>query len=523
MAMLAPSAASGYLVTPPKSLGELTASADLVVKARVVSDVPVTDGWFEPVQGFEPHEALLAVVSVIKGAPQSKPIRFRHYAPAQGGGPAWYEPPNVTFTLQRTYLVFASDAGGGVYRQLTKTPSMKHGEGVLLAGDGRPHRGKTITEAAWAELAALLASKAADDQTTAIRELDERSGGRGSSLADFARRPVLDLLRPMIATSTGDVQAEVVGAFGAHSPYTNDADAPFFFAGIGKGVIGGLSPRPIVRNTDAEVALQELTALADGSGSAEARARAIRALGRVAPPPPAGAAHAAAILRWFKDPEPRVRRAATLLAADTADATVINAAATDAPEAVRHGAARACGFAQDTALLPTLGALLHDAAQSVRTAAALSLLSFSPDDAGPVLSANLASDYRPLFINALARKDPSHHLTELAEVIEKDLRAADWWGGTIPSGDSWSILFDWVKKQPTTDLQQHKRDRSLDALEKLRWFGSSEPRNLYALYLLRGLDARAKRFRAACKSSVPFDMEDFFDQADKSPGTYVQP
>jgi hypothetical protein len=421
---------------------------------------------------------------------------------------------SIALTVRRTYLVFASYAVGGFYRQLTKSPSMKDGEGVMLADDDKPHRGKTVTEAAWAELTALLASSAPEDVTTAIQELDERSGGRRSGLTEYARKPVLDLLRPMIATTTGPLQGEVIAVFGTNSPYTRDRDVPWWLAGTGKGLVSGLTPRPAVKNTDADVAVRELTAIADDKLPAERRALAIRALGRSTPQ------HAAAIARWINDPEPLVRCAAVLLAADVPDAKLITAAAADPSNIVRRGAAHAMGFAQLPALLPTLGLLLRDPALEVRTAAALSLLSFSVDDAGPVLKQSLSSDYRPLFINALARKDPALYLSELAEVIEKDLRAVDFWGGSIPSGDSWRTLFDYVKKQPAADLAQKKLDRSLDALEKLHWFGSSEPQSLYALYVVRGLHARAKSFRAAVKKSAPFDMSSYFDRVDKNPATY---
>jgi hypothetical protein len=55
----------------------------------------------------------------------------------------------------------------------------------------------------------------------------------------------------------------------------------------------------------------------------------------------------------------------------------------------------------------------------------------------------------------------------------------------------------------------------------MAWFSSSEPRDLYALYLRRGLPARAKRFRDAVKKASSFDMDYYFDMADKNPATYV--
>jgi hypothetical protein len=413
-------------VTPLKSLDELAKSADLIVKGTVASDLPVKDAWFDHVQGFEAREAQLAVVSVIKGSASTGNVRFRHYAPTPGA--VLYDPLHANLAVRRTYLVFASDAGGGFYRQLTTTPSVKPGEGVILAGDDEPHRGKTAAEAVWAELTSLLASKSPDEVLDAIHGLDERSGGRMSGLSDFARRPVLDLLRPLIPATTGQVQATALIVFGAQSPYTDDGAVPFFLAAIGGGIGRGLAPRPTVNKTDADVAAPEITAVADGNGPAERRALAIRVLGRSA------SAKAAPIARWSADPDPIVRCAAVLLAADAPDTKLIAAAATDPSAIVRDGAARAIGFAHEVSLIPTLDALLRDRVVKVRTAAALNLLSFSPDDAGAVMKAHLGSDYRSLFVNALALRAPASYLVELADVIEKDLTPPDWGGGPRPGG-----------------------------------------------------------------------------------------
>jgi hypothetical protein len=510
---LAPAPAPSYLVSPADSLATLTLNADLVVKGTVLSDVPVKDASFEPTPGYEARETELAVVSVIKGSASGK-VRFRHYAPAKGG---WrYTPPNVAFTLKRTYVVFASNAGHGVYRQLTTNSSMKQDQDAILAGDDKPHRGTSITEIVWAELVTLLGSKAPDDEIAAIHELDERSGGRLSGLKDFARKPVADVLRPLLPATTGQVRTELLTVFGTFSPYMEERDVPYWLAGLGKGVISGLGARSVVKNTDAEVAVQELTAIADGAGPVEQRALAIRALGRSTP------RHGAGLARWSKDPEPLIRNAAVLLAADVPDLKLITAAAADPSEIVRQGAAHAIGFSQNVTLLPTLGVLLRDPAAKVHMAAAVSLLSFSPDDSSAVLKANLSSDYRPLFINALARKDPSLYLAELADVIVKAPQPSDWWGGTIPSAESWRLLLDYIKKQPPADVQNKKFDASLDALESLKWFGSSEPNELYAFYLVRGLKARALRFRVAIRKRISFDMEYYFNRVDKDPAIYAR-
>ena len=261
-------------------------------------------------------------------------------------------------------------------------------------------------------------------------------------------------------------------------------------------------------------ARRELFAVADGAPPGPLRPLAMRALGRVPVPEDR-------LLAWRRDTDASVRAAALLLRGLTADHSGIAAAASDPSPQVRRDVALAVGFSQDVALLPTLGALVQDPTPAVHSAAALALLSFAPDDARAVLTQSLGTTYRPLFINALARNAASAYTAELAEVIENHPQPSDWWGGTIPAQDSWTILFAWVKAQPAATLAAGKRDPLLDALERMQWNSSSEPRDLYALYLVRGMTARARRFREAAKRTIPFDMSLYFDQADKSPGTYV--
>lgn len=504
--------ASGYAVGPAVPLEELAKKADLVCKATVVADRPATDAWFEAHLGFEVRETELRVVSIVKGAPGTKVVRFRHYAPAPAGAVGPYAPQSYRFTAGRSYLVFASKVGG-LYRQLSKQHTMKGDQGALLAADDKPHRGATITEVAWAELRGLLASTTADDAVYAIGQLDEMSGSRMIGLKDFERRAALDAIRPLVLARAAPVATAAIAVFGGDSPYYDDRLASFWLAGVGKGSIPGLSPLKPSAAPVAGVAAKELLAVADGPASPDLRALAIRALGRAAP---AGKPAA-----WGRDPDVSVRRAAVLVSAELADRKLIASGATDGAPEVRQAAALAIGFTQDPALLPALDALLKDAAPKVRTAAALSLLSFAIDQAAPVMKSHLGSDFRPLFVNALARKDPQPYLPQLAEVIEKQLRPSDWWGGSVPAGDSWKILFGYIKTRPAAELTAGKLDRSLDALERMSWFSSSEPRDLYALYLRRGLPARARRFRDAVRKASSFDMDYYFDMADKNPSTYV--
>lgn len=109
----------------------------------------------------------------------------------------------------------------------------------------------------------------------------------------------------------------------------------------------------------------------------------------------------------------------------------------------------------------------------------MSLLSYPVDQAAPVMEANLTSDFRSLFVNALASADPRPYLM-LAEVTEQQgtgppdwKRPTGWnYGGTSPGGDSWHILFDLVRSRPTDELTSGKLDSSLNALERMRWFSS---------------------------------------------------
>jgi hypothetical protein len=167
----------------------------------------------------------------------------------------------------------------------------------------------------------------------------------------------------------------------------------------------------------------------------------------------------------------------------------------------------------------------------VRSTAALSLLSYPVDQAAAVMEANLTSDFRPLFVNALAFRDPQPYVAMLAEIIEQvqgkerpdQMEPTNWkYGGIIPATDSWQILFDFVRSRPAAELTAGKLDSSLNALERMHWFSSGPPTELYALYMSRGLVSRAKQFREMTRKSVGFDMDIFFDRVDQSPTAYVR-
>jgi HEAT repeat protein len=574
----------------PVALEELTRTGDLICKATVISDRRVTDDSFEPIFGFEVHEAELRIVSIVKGAAPNA-IQFRYYAPTmpdlsrdelerfskampelsraelvqalrelsreqleqlvkampklgreqleklknlfKAMAPEGSDTP--TIATERTYLVVATQTGGGAYRQLGKMPlfvgPMAHS--VLLAADAKPHHGTTLSEAAWAELLALLKSPVEGDVIGAIRNLDYMSGGPawnqpGSS--DFERSQALVAIEPLVGAKSVAIATAAITVFGMDSPYfedpyEHDLTAAHWFVGIGKGHITGLAARKRPPSPLAAIGAKELLQVATDGATPEVRALAIRALGRRSHAYPA-----AMVAVWVRDPSIAVRRAGVLASADLPDREPIITASTNASPDLRCTAALAIGFAQDPGLVPILGKLLQDPVADVRNAAAMSLLSFAPDPAAPVMEANLASDFRPLFVNALASGNPQPYLEMLAEVIEEQgVGPADWkrpenwnYGGVIPAADSWRILFDFVKSRPAAELTAGKLDRSLDALERMHWFGSGEPTSLYALYLSRGLLSRAKQFRDTTRKSVPFDMDLYFDRVDRDSAAYLQ-
>ena len=504
-------AAHAYGVGPAVPLEELAKKADLVCKGVVVADRKVRDPWFEATPGFEARETTLSVVSCIKGK-KPKQLRFRHYA-AGPPAPRSYTPPNFTFVVGRAYVVFAAKGTGGAFRVVSKSPTRKIDPDAILAADTKPHRGTTVTEAVWSEQRGLIASADAADVIAGIRELDELSGGRMLNLADFERGAALAEIAVAIGHKDSKVATAAIDVFGADSPYYEDRDAKYWLAGLGKGRLSGLGSRKAAASPAAGLATPALLAVADSGSTPALRALAIRALGQGSSVP------AATIASWSRDPDVEIRRAVTLTSAARSDRLLITSGAKDPAPEIRAAAALAIGFTQDPKLLPLLPPLLTDPARDVHTYAAMSLLSFSIDQSAPALRQGLNSPYRSLFVNALASRDPRPYLRLLAEIIIKHEQPAHWWGGSVPAGESWNLLFGYVKAQAVAELTSGKLDASLDALEQMQWFSSAEPRDLYALYVARNLTVRAGNFRAAMKTSN-FDLAKYFDEVDQNPARF---
>jgi hypothetical protein len=192
----------------------------------------------------------------------------------------------------------------------------------------------------WAELLALLKSPEDTDVIEAIYQLDRLSGSREGQhgLKDFKRPQALAAIQPLISARSVKVATAAITVFGMDSPYFNDQDAPFWFAGIGKGNLTTFGPRKRLASPLAEVGTNELLQVATDRMTPELRALAIRAHGRSREIP------TAMVAAWSRDPSLAVRRAAVLASADLPDRQTIMTASTDASPDLRNTTALAIGF-----------------------------------------------------------------------------------------------------------------------------------------------------------------------------------
>lgn len=178
-----------------------------------------------------------------------------------------------------------------------------------------------------------------------------------------------------------------------------------------------------------------------------------------------------------------------------------------------------------------LGKLLNDLDKSVAAAAALSLLSFSLDDSEVTLKANLKEpNFGPLFVNALAQRYGLTYADELCDIVQNNRQPENWWGGFVVWGDSWNVLFKAAQSATKAELSGKDFTKVLAALEAPAsgdpqaptYYSSSEPRDLYALYLQKDMPEHAKEFRAKAQKTIRYDIDYYFKQVDQNPGLYVR-
>ena len=520
--------ASGYLVAPALTLDQLAEESDVIFKGEAIESKPVQDEWFKDIPGYAARETRFKIISQIKGEAQSGEVRFRHYDEnADGLGIMSYNPQFYHFEPGRTYIVFADKTATGA-RQTKPDHATKRDLGVLRCRDDRPVTAKTLTEIYWAELIALRDSPVADDVVYAIRQLDEMSESPGceafGEAKDFSRIEVLSAVRGLITRPETEIAQAAIRLIGDGSPYLSDDLAPYWLGTIGVETPGLAQFEPGIRNVGGALAWRELVAVANSNGAPETRALAIRAMGLVK----AKQLHQKFMDAWLKATEIPVRAAAVLLLSDFArpcDYTTgqfAGFAADPAPE-VRKCAAYAIGFMQNPDIVPVLSKLIKDEDKAVRRAAMESLRSFRPEI--PAVAAALKQDLanpesQPLSLLALARGNPGAHLEELAKAIEGKTDPTNWHGGEIPAFTAWKLLFKHLRAQPAAEIRSGKWDRYLDALESVGQYSSSEPRDIYAFYLQRGMPERAAKYREKAKKAVTYDLDYFFDMVDKNPSVY---
>jgi hypothetical protein len=518
-----------YPVGPAISLDELAGQADLICKVEVLGTKPVEDAWFDKVHGFAPHATEMKVIAVYQGKCAFERIFFHHYAP---GGPErapGYMPQSYEFEAGRSYVVFAKEGSSDrVYRQIWKNHRSQEDQGVVLAANKEPHAGESVKEVIWRELTGHLTSESGEDVHYGLSHLDALSGGGYEKLRDYDRREVLEELVPLLSHAKQEVVRAAISAIGSRNPYLSPDYAPFWLASIGEGNIHGFGTWDRSKvNQGGQIHWQKLVEVSGSPAPAETRSLAIKSLGRAEVPE-----LLEHLEKWAKDAEPAVRQSAILLLADfprQADRRLIEGAAGDAEAIVRAAAAQAIGFGQFQEQLPLLSKLIDDVDADAARFAAMSLLSFSVDASRAILERNVEHpEFAPLFVNALASRDPKPYLDKLGDIIRANRQPKNWWGGRIPWGVSWEILYRYAQQQPDETLKEAAFATVLDALEYPAsggekgpaYYSSSEPRDLYALYVQHGMTDRARAFRAACRKVLTYDIDYYFKMVDQNPAQY---
>jgi hypothetical protein len=520
-----PRVARGHFQGPPESLEKLTDEADIIFKGTTVSSGPAKDDWFKPYRDWDVRGTQFKVISVVKGEKPDGKLTFLHYDQNPQSPGFTFMPQYYHFEPGRTYLVFAKKgAQPGVFRQLWQTSRTKEDQGVVRCADDKPVIKKSVKEIVWAELMAMLKSKNPNDVVYAVGQLDQMSGGRAGfdSLSDFNRTDVLAAVRGLIANRDTKIAAACIDLVGSHNPYLSDERTLFWLASVGNGEFPGLVKMdPKMKNAGGELCWKDLVAVADSNAPSETRSKAIRALGLVREP-----SLNEHIERWLVDSQPAVRASSAVLLADFPSEESrkhLTAMAGDPSPEVRASVAHAIGFSRQAEMADVLFRLLADKGFEVRQAAAMSLLSFSPknDRFAAIFRTNLGNEeFKPLFLIALARQQPADYLDALAKAVKENANPRQFWGGEIPAFTCWHILFHYLQSCPADDLSSGKLDRYLNAMEKVGNYSSSEPCYIYAFYLQRGMNERAKSFREAAKKAASYDLDYYLNRVDANPSQF---
>jgi len=510
----------------------MATQADLICKVTAVATSPANDRWFEKAAGLSVAATEFDMVAVYRGDTRLKKISFQHYL-ANSKTDRYFPGPwqHYQFEPGRVYLLFAKRNGDpNVYRQLWKHSNSLKDQGVILAADDQPNTDLPLKDLVWQELTGLLKGDSPEDVLYAISHLDAMSGANYIELDEFRRLPVLERMLPLITHSDDKIAQRAMGSLALASPYTSSQHAAGWLATVGDGDLPGYADWDVTKKPLGSLRYwKELVAIADNAKApAKSRAIAIKALGGVRQPEiwP----H---LERWLEESDPQICEAAALLLADfpqEMNAERLKSLSNDPRPEVRASIAYAIGYGRRDDSLELLSDLLDDPDGKVTAAAAISLLSFSTKKNGTILRSRLNTDFHPLFVNALAKENVEGYVEELCDLIRNPRTQKNWWGGRTPWCRSWNLLFAYAQKQSPATLLSSDFQAVLKALEspvsdaegRPYYVSSSEPRDLYALYLQKGLSERAVRFRKTCTEHFKYDMNYFFDQVDEHPDHYMR-
>jgi hypothetical protein len=509
----------------------MTTNADLICKARVVSSVVITNAAFRPLPGFETRAARLEIISVLKGNPSARFMRFQHYA-SEDRMPKMYAPQHYELEAGQCYLIFAVKTGHeDEFRQIRFSHTGKEDEGVMRTLDDRPALNISVKGAHWLELDLLLKSANPTNRLYAIHQLDAMSKSCLRDFGhsdDFKRERVLHALRPLITEANNEVALAALSCFQA-GPGCSAQIAPFADTLVQIASDGPSTPRRVA-------------ALAAFCGTKFA------VVNQTLP-------------RWLGDSSEDIRLQAVLLLPNFPgefSERALRERATDPSPKVRAGVADAIGNGKIASLLPTLKKLLSDPIgltkpvppltieqlreggrvwggnnNDVHTAAGHALLEFDVSQVGDILKANLNDEgFRPSYLCKLAENDAGPWLTNLVETlearrvrVEKEVEAsgvepkANYLRGRMALAGTyfkcWNIICKYLHELPAADFAGGKMNRCLDALENAGDTGSREPTMLYELYRRKGLNQRAAKLRSdKDKRFGAYNINQFFDRVD---------
>lgn len=513
------------------TLPELEKASKVIFKGTVISSEPVEDNSFKERRSLQSYETVFKVISIVKGEiASSKHVRFRHYRP---NGDSFSKngsaPQSYNFDKGKHYFVCANLSPkkhevSVVLRQIWDLERAKADQGFLSSINDKPHRGENLSEVYWNELTDAVESRIAASQVYAIRQLNSMSSGTAwNGHQSFDREKVVGVIASSIDSNKDAVATAAMKLVLQPSGLEWKSDLirlnPKHFP-------GHAIQQPTKLNLSAQTCSKRLIAMANSRRSSELRAFAVKSLLNTA-----NAELFPLANKWSRDDSELVRAEAATLLTDFVDqvpAQDWKRLMDDSSPIVRASAIRGVGRGQIKDLLDDVETKLEDKDSKVVASAAASLLSFPLERTRSIFQKRIKHpEYGCLFVIALASEKPDEYLDELGQIVRTRPNPQDWWGGSIPWGVAWNILFEYALQQngrfstPKVKNVLASLESPIRESEKSYHFSSSQPRDLYALYVQNGMQERAASYREAVNAKTTYDMELYFNNVDKHPGHFL--